>query len=208
MTSWKCILLGWDKCLGDVHYLNRESMLNKQSLDIIFLGPSKTGKSKLLNNFDCKDHVRRFPSEPNVLEEGKCNFQRLGSSATVNVYATPDSTIDRLLTSYLNTCSIVLLTYDVSDISHLRHLEKKYVSILKSHRDCDKLTVFLVGSRMSTTPTPSMLQDVSKTITLMLVTHSIRSQVGARVGTLEVTVDDFSSVEQFKERVLSFVILE
>jgi hypothetical protein len=90
----------------------------------------------------------------------------------------------------------------------LRHLEKKYVSILKSHRDCDKLTVFLVGSRMSTTPTPSMLQDVSKTITLMLVTHSIRSQVGARVGTLEVTVDDFSSVEQFKERVLSFVILE
>ena len=201
-------MLGWDKCLGDVHYLNKESMLGKQSLDIIFLGPSRTGKSKLLNNFDCKDHVRRFPSETNVLEEGKCTFERLGSNATINVYATPDSTIDRLITIYLNTCSIVLLTYDVADIAHLRHIEKKYVPILKSHRECEKLTVFLVGTKMSTTPTPSMLQDVSKTITLMLVTHSLRSQVGARVGTLEVTVDDFSSVEQFKERVLSFVILE
>jgi GTPase SAR1 family protein len=126
----------------------------------------------------------------------------------VDVFATPDSTLDTLITSYINTCSIILLTYDVANIGHLRYIEKKYIPILKSHRDCQKLTVFLVGSRMTTTPAPSMLEEVSKTITLMLVVHAIRNQVGARVGTLDVTVDEFSSVEQFKERVLSFVILE
>lgn len=206
--SLKRFLLGWDKWFGLPIYLNRVALANSETLKLIILGASGTGKSKLLNAFDSFTQVRLFPSEHNELEQGNCMFEYLGARARVEVFATSDLTLDRLLTVYINSCAVVLLTYDLNNLENLKYLEEKYLGILASHRECSRLTVFIVGTKIATSRRNSLTHEISRAIMLLTIAYVIRSRLGARVGVLEVTVDEFASTEDFKNKVLAFLVSE
>lgn len=202
------------QCIGlrySEAFLTREATLRGDPIHLIFLGPTQTGKTKLLSNFGDSDESRSFPSEVSVREQAVCSIVHLGPEVQMFLYATSDSTVNTLLTSYLNDCSVVVLTYSIAELSHLRLLKEKYVPLLRTHRQHRLLTIFIVGTRAKNNPyiplrKASLLQELTRILTLNLVVYAFRSEVEARVGTLEVTVDDFDSVKQLKETIVSFIL--
>lgn len=181
---------------------------------IVLLGPSQTGKTKLVYEFCNPNGYYQFPSVKNTLEQLTLTLDNnLWARVELTFCTTPMKTLDTLLMSYLRKASVVVLTYSISQLQHLRMIETKYLPMLTELSKEESFFVVFVGTKTINNPfvssaPPSSIHEFMRKMILSWLTYSVRKSITTTVATFEVVVDDYRDVQLFKDAFLNFVLTQ
>jgi hypothetical protein len=182
-----------------------------EAIELLILGASQSGKTKILTKWNHVEILGTFPSNPLVLESSSCSVQFITGPVQFNISSAPDTAVSLLITAYANKADLVIFTYSRAELEQLDLVRDKYLKLLSHHPRLSSLSIMLVGTEAENNPyKPRRDDDISpflETIKLIALAWKINTELGCRIAFANCIVDRWSSTDELKDTTRRFAFL-
>jgi hypothetical protein len=183
----------------------------EKDIELLILGASQTGKTKILARWNQVEILGVFPSTSDALETSTCYMQFITGPVKFKISSTPDTTLSDLIRSYLNKADLVMFTYSRTELEHLDLIRDKYLNLLSKHPKLARLSIMIVGTEAENNPYKprhkAVLFPFWETIKLIALAWKINAELGCRIAFANCIVDNLTSTEELKGITQHFAFL-